>query len=395
MKARKRVCKSTKVLHTYPQAIGWVKTRLLALVGENTNSYLMVGENTKQERSPLLPLRHEQGDFFVCDIFDAAPKGDMASMAHPIFSLSTKPDHRIRRYEARNGEDYVEIRPGTSGLVTVHDRDVLIYCISQVMAALNSGRKVHRVLRFKAFDLLIATNRNTDGRAYEQLKAAFERLQSTQIETNLTTGGIEQIDLFSLIDRVRIVREGRDGRMQDVEITLSDWVFNAIEGHEVLTLNRRYFQLRKPLERRLYELARKHCGQQKEWKIGLDALQQKTGSNSSEKEFKRLIKLIVEADEKHGHMPDYNFNLLADILYITPKSEFSETYKENKAEPRDQYTALQLKPETLEKARGAAPGWDIYHLENEWRSWITEPPRSPDAAFIGFCRKWFEKRGRP
>ncbi|MFV1607245.1 plasmid replication initiator RepA, partial [Phaeobacter sp. JH20_10] len=52
----------------------------------------MVGDITKPDRTPLLPLRHAQGDFFVCDIFDAAPKGDMASMAHPIFTLSTKPD---------------------------------------------------------------------------------------------------------------------------------------------------------------------------------------------------------------------------------------------------------------------------------------------------------------
>jgi hypothetical protein len=26
-----------------------------------------------------------------------------------------------------------------------------------------------------------------------------------------------------------------------------------------------------------------------------------------------------------------------------------------------------LMPETLEKARRAAPGWDIYYLEREWR----------------------------
>jgi hypothetical protein len=32
-------------------------------------------------------------------------------------------------------------------------------------------------------------------------------------------------------------------------------------------------------------------------------------------------------------------------------------------------------------------------LEQEWRSWITEPPHNPDAAFVGFRRKWFERRG--
>lgn len=33
-------------------------------------------------RSPLLPDRYPQGDFFVCDIFDAVPKADMAWIKH-------------------------------------------------------------------------------------------------------------------------------------------------------------------------------------------------------------------------------------------------------------------------------------------------------------------------
>src|SRR3954451_14368453 len=96
----------------------------------------MVGDSTNS-RSPLLPDRYPTADFFVCDLFDAAPKGDMASMAHPVFSLSTKPDHRIRRYES--GPNYVEVKPGADGLATIHDRDVLIYCISQIMAGMNKG----------------------------------------------------------------------------------------------------------------------------------------------------------------------------------------------------------------------------------------------------------------
>ena len=47
-----------------------------------------------------------------------------------------------------------------------------------------------------------------------------------------------------------------------LEIKLSDWFFNAVLADELLSINRDYFRLRKPLERRLYELARKHCGEQ-------------------------------------------------------------------------------------------------------------------------------------
>jgi hypothetical protein len=54
---------------------------------------------------------------------------------------------------------------------------------------------------------------------------------------------------------------------------------------------------------------------------------------------------------------------------------------------------------TYEEARDIAPGWDIYHLEGEWKVWMSDggldAPKNPDRAFLGFCRKWFEKRGRP
>jgi Replication initiator protein A len=103
------------------------------MVGEMTKEVEEHGDEMEGGRSPLLPARHPTGDLFVCDIFDAVPKGDMASMEHPIFSLSTKPDLRIRRYE--HGTNYVEITPSVKGLATVHDRDILIYCISQLIAA--------------------------------------------------------------------------------------------------------------------------------------------------------------------------------------------------------------------------------------------------------------------
>ena len=217
-------------------------------------------------------------------------------------------------------------------------------------------------------------------------------------DANITTGGVEQIDGFSLIDRYRIVRETRDGRMLDLEVTLSDWVFNAIAGDDVLTLNRRYFQLRKPLERRLYELARKQCGTQPEWKCGLDKLKARTGSTSSDKEFRRLVRAICKADEEHNHMPDYAFRLDADILTVTPKPEFLENYAPKP--DQDKVTGgyiLPLSPDTFEQARELAPTWDINVLVAEWRSYAArqqEAPKNPDAAFLGFCKSWFKKRGR-
>ena len=54
-----------------------------------------------------------------------------------------------------------------------------------------------------------------------------------------------------------------------------------------------------------------------------------------------------------------------------------------------------LHADTYDEARRAAPGWDVRFLEREWRDRCVEPPRNADRAFIGFCRKWSERRGRP
>jgi plasmid replication initiation protein len=361
------------------------------MVGELSQSAGFEG-GVEAPRSPLLPDRHPTADLFVCDIFDAAPKGDMASMAHPIFSLSTKPDRRTRRYES--GTNYLEVRPSADGLATIHDRDVLIYCISQVMAALNEGRKVSQTIRLRGYDLLKATNRMTNGQGYEGLKAALNRLQGTQIETNIVTGGVEQIDIFSIIDRARIVRETRDGRMQEVEITLSDWVFNAIEHQEVLTLHRDYFRLRKPLERRMYELARKHCGRQAEWTISLDLLQKKCGSSSTLREFRRLVRAIADQDRRHAHMPDYAVLLDGEDRVI---------FRNRQCMPPALAEIVQddippLPGDVYHDARAEAPGWDVRYLEQEWRRWCAKEeiaPKRPDAHFLKFCRSWYDKRGAP
>ena len=72
--------------------------------------------DTTNRDAQLIPDRHPQHDLFICDVLDAIPKDDMASMEHPVFSLSTKPDNRTRRYE-HNGS-VIEIIPSGKGLAT-------------------------------------------------------------------------------------------------------------------------------------------------------------------------------------------------------------------------------------------------------------------------------------
>jgi Replication initiator protein A len=181
--------------------------------------------------------------------------------------------------------------------------------------------------------------------------------------------------------------------MHDVEVKLSDWVFNAIRHKEVLSLSRDYFRLRKPIERRVYELARKHCGRQSEWRITLALLQKKCGAESSSREFRRMMTLIIDEDILHSHIPDYSIRFdegNEDMIVVRNRGTVA------KLPVREAATFTEhISGDGYEEAKLAAQGWDVYFLEQEWRNWITEPPRHPDAAFVAFCRKWYERRGPP
>ena len=324
-----------------------------------------------------------QADFFTCDIFDALPKADLASMEHPLFSLATRPDLAILRY-AHNGVE-IEVTPSVKGRATIHDKDILIYCTSQIMAGLNAGRGVARHVHLRAHDLLLATNRETSGDAYRRLCEAFERLAGTRITTNLTLGEHEVTRGFGLIEAWEIVRKTRGGRMTQVRVTLSEWLYSAILAKSVLTLSRGYFHLRRPLERRLYELARKHCGRQPEWRISLEVLQKKAGSTSPRRVFRAMLRDVI----KDGNIPDYELTLDAqDLLWVVPQ----RVVEPGLAQTTAQTTLVPLSAATLDRARSHAPGWDIYALEAEWRGvWQRSGRpalRAPDRAFLG----WLDKR---
>ena len=330
----------------------------------------------------LLPDRHRQADFFSCDIFDAIPKDDIASMEHPLFSLATRPDRRILNYE-HNGTE-ITVTPSVRGLATIHDKDILIFCISQLMAALNAGRKISRRVHLKAHDLLIATNRETSGDAYRRLRESFERLAGTRITTNITTGGEEVTSGFGLIEKWEIVRKAPSskkgpGRMVNVAVTLSDWLFRAVLSKSVLTLSRDYFRLRKPLERRIYELSRKHCGRQASWTISVETLLKKSGSASPRRVFRKMLRDMIAAQP----LPDYTLEEQpGDLIHFSQKHVLVD---------RPGVRPPSLRPETLEQARELLPGADVYALEADWRGmWARSGSprlRSPDAAFLGWVKK--------
>lgn len=277
------------------------------------------GEVIPSEKG-LTRVKHFVRDFFLADLVDYSIKDDHVSMEAPIWSLSTKKDLSVWEWKSADEKRQIQVVPSVLGRATMHDKDVLIFVISQLTEAMNRQRQdaENRTARFTVHDFLVTTNRGTGGAHYKRLEQTLDRLKGTMIKTNIETGGKQVKEAFGIIDRWRIVeRSQTDERMISVEVTLSEWFHNAVSAYEVLTISRDYFRIRKPLARRMYELARKHCGRKPDWSIFLPNLYAKSGSSGTIYDFAAAMKTIA----KENSLPEYSIEItkassLADVKVI-------------------------------------------------------------------------------
>ena len=371
---------------------------------------------------PLLPERHSVRDFFVLDTIDMAPRSDMATMEHPIYSLSTVPERRRLSYQ--NGDVRVEIIPSSIGLPTVFDKDIVIYCISKLMQAKNQGEAIKQEVRLTTHDLLVETNRPTNNLGYERLLPALNRLRGVVINTTISTGDTRTTRGFGLIDSFEYNRKGsmHAERLKYLDIKLSDWVYRAINSSEVLPINRDYFRLRAPVDRRIYEIVRKHCGKQASWRVGLELLQKKVGSKQAEKHFHSHLRHLVRSN----HLPDYAVTIEAgqavfykrselegdavpsSRLAITPSRRIGGRTARPKRSSEVQADtniaelsavhaprAVRISTHAFDQASEIAPGWDRYALEQIYIGWASDKDaaRNEDARFLGWVKSY--TKGNP
>lgn len=339
----------------------------------------------------LLPDRHKQDDFFIAPIFENLPyKDDMASMEHPLFTLSKKPDMRTLHYE--NGDASVEMQPSAFGLPSIMDKDILLYCASVTMNEINKGNHPPKTIRLSLHDILVATNRHTNDRGYQFIKKALNRLTGCMLKTTIKTGRRVQGEMFHLVEKSRYLESERvKDRLIGVEITLSDWFYNSLIAKEVLTINKDYFRLRSPLERRIYEIARKHdkhMKKSKHWIIGLENLRLKSGYTASLKHFKQAVKKICSSN----HIPDYSLSLDDKGMVLFQRNEtLVDTAKKEGND--DLFLPLELthalSSENINKAKKAAGHADLYALWDEFRTYNINKGtvlENVTAAFIGWCK---------
>lgn len=278
-----------------------------------------------------LRLRKHELDFFIADEIELSSfRDEMATMEHPFFALKAG-DTKIREY--KNGNTSVTVKPTADGIATVFDKDVWIYAISKLQEAMNNNEPISRTVCFTPYDFFVTTNRAKCGRAYNDLEKALDRLSGTRITTNIIYSEEKQESTgFGLIDSWRIIEE-RKGKMDIgmVEVTLPDWLYQALHKKKMLKISPDYFRIRKAIDRRIYEIARKHCGNQGEFTVSLEKLHLKTGSTANKAEFKRMLKNLA----KNNDLPDYKIRYDSErdlVIFnnrnLTQEQEEKEQHRE-------------------------------------------------------------------
>lgn len=250
-------------------------------------------------------------DLFIPLMGDLPLKDQRETMERPFFSLQKRKRVKPIEYTSPDGETWVKIEAIPAyGMATIWDADILIWAASTLNRMREQGvNDLPRTLKTTSYDLLRAIKRDTSGRAYQELQAALQRLQTTSISTSIRAPKRRTKAGFNWLDKWTLEVDPDTDQPRGMTITLSDWVYEGIMGERsLLTMHQDYFLLTGGLERALYRIARKHAGNQKGgWTCRVEVLRDKTGSDSKPKEFNRMLRKVVEADQ----LPDYAMQMTA------------------------------------------------------------------------------------
>jgi plasmid replication initiation protein len=215
---------------------------------------------------------------------------DRSLEALPIFRLSDSADESAITYSPPSGGRWRVLPSPGDRLPGTFDQDVYVEILRRYSEA---GFPSDGMVTFTLHAFLRSIGRRVDGRTYEQLRSAFNRLERTILESNgvyvaaRTNTPLE--GRFTILSSVAIERRRISDREQftlfpvltasepgDARIVISPILRENISaGHTVALSSPRYQSLSSPVARRLYRLLEvaRESGTVA-WRVSLDELAQ-------------------------------------------------------------------------------------------------------------------------
>jgi plasmid replication initiation protein len=206
----------------------------------------------------------------------------------PIFRLSDSADDSIISFSPESGGRWRVLPNPGDRVPGTFDQDVYVELLRRYHDA---GSPADGTISFTLHAFLRSMGRRVDGRTYEQLRSALNRLQRTNLESsgvyfdassgNAVNGSLSVLSTIA-IDRRRV--SDRDQLMLfpsltesdpgDAYVTLSAFVRgNIAASHTAIISPQRYLALGSPVARRLYRLLEVARAEDRlTWRVTLEAL---------------------------------------------------------------------------------------------------------------------------
>jgi plasmid replication initiation protein len=215
---------------------------------------------------------------------------DRSLEALPIFRLSDSADESAISYSPSSGGRWRVLPSPGDRLPGTFDQDVYVEILRRYSEA---GFPPNGTVSFTLHAFLRTIGRRVDGRTYEQLRSAFNRLERTILESNgvyVAARSNNAIDArFTILSSVAIERRRLADREQftlfpiltasepgDARIVISPFLRdNIAAGYTVTLSSPQYQSLSSPVARRLYRLLEvaRESGTVT-WRVSLDDLAQ-------------------------------------------------------------------------------------------------------------------------
>jgi plasmid replication initiation protein len=271
------------------------------------------GNPVKSNLRPV-PDGDAQPDFFVPTLYDVSTKDSRSIMDVAVFRLSKREKRagEVIRYELSDG--YVEVKAGPDGMASIWDYDLVLMMVSHLTEATNRfregrGEKPGRTYRPHVSEILKFCRRGDGGRQSDEVEGALDRLKGTTIKSVRESPAIagrrpmREVKAEGLISDYTVISQTDTGKIAAVEIEAPRWLYKEVtEGKrpDVLTVHPDYFLIEPGIGRFVYRLARRAAGKQ-EARWSFQTVYERSGSAGSFKEFCRLLRKIIAAND----LPEY------------------------------------------------------------------------------------------
>jgi len=206
------------------------------------------------------------------------------------YAISTG-EMKPRRFEYK--DKFIQFSPSPTGLPTIRDLDVLIFCITWIANAAMDGRDedVGPVYQFNVDDFYAFSGRARNGERESLFIQGLERLSGTNILTNTTPIGLNATSC-NFVDEYQFGRDD-EGRLKTVTLKIPHRFYCLAHNEFFDPIHPNYFTL-SAARRLIYLFLKQHCGCDEKLPVTFAKLHEVSGSSSPLRKFLPVINELVD-----------------------------------------------------------------------------------------------------